>query len=202
MKKIVLASHNTGKIKEFEYIFSQLNIEIIPQQHFNVPEIDEPFGTFIENALHKARHCSKFTKLPSLADDSGICINSLNGAPGVYSARYAGTPSNTLLNNQKLVQELNKFSDKSGYFYCVLVLVRHYDDPQPIFADGHLNGEIISTPRGNNGFGYNPHFYLPQYQKTIAEITTELRNQISHRAIALRELIKKLHINEKDSKIY
>ena len=192
MKQIVLASNNQGKIKEFRDIFTTLDIEIIPQTELNVPEIDEPYFTFVENSLHKARHCSKYTGLPSLADDSGICVNALNGAPGVFSARYASEPKSDLRNNQKLVADLNGITDRRAYFYCVLVLIRSHDDPEPIIADGKIHGEIIDTPRGSNGFGYNPIFYIPSLSRTVAELNDEIKNEISHRRLATNNLINKL----------
>ncbi|MCE2705527.1 MAG: RdgB/HAM1 family non-canonical purine NTP pyrophosphatase [Proteobacteria bacterium] len=191
MKKIVLASSNQGKIKEFNQIFAPLEIEIIPQAEFNVPECDEPFFTFIENALHKARFTSKYTDLPVLADDSGLCVNALNGSPGVFSARYA-YPLNRSHNNEKLIKELSKYTNKSAYYYCCLVLIRNTNDPQPIIADGVLNGQIIDPPQGNNGFGYDPHMFLVNYNKTVAELDPELKNQISHRAEAIKNLLEKL----------
>jgi len=190
--KLVLASNNPGKIREFKDLFAGIGIELIPQAEFNVPEIDEPYFTFIENALHKARHCSKYTGLPALADDSGICVNALNGGPGVFSARYAGVPKSDLNNNLKLVKELKPFTNKSAYFYCLLIVVRSHSDPQPIVADGIIKGEIIDTPRGSNGFGYNPIFYIPELGQTMAEISSDTKNQISHRAIAIKNLMAKL----------
>ena len=192
MKQIVLASNNKGKIKEFREIFGALDIELIPQSELNIPEIDEPYFTFVENSLHKARHCSKHSGLPSLADDSGICVSALNGAPGVFSARYAGEPKSDLRNNQKLVDDLAGFSDRRAYFYCVLVLVRSHNDPEPLIADGKIHGEIIDTPRGTGGFGYNPIFYIPSIGKTVAELDDEIKNEISHRRIATNNLINKL----------
>ncbi len=192
---IVLASNNQGKIKEFNAILASVGINLIAQSEFNVPEVDEPYTTFIENALHKARHCSKLTGLPSLADDSGICVPALHGQPGIYSARYAGeNPKSDVANNQKLINELSKLDtiNRSAYFYCALVFIRHSDDPQPIIADGILHGEIINEARGVNGFGYNPHFYLPEYAKTVAELDETMKNQISHRGIALQELLLKM----------
>jgi XTP/dITP diphosphohydrolase len=192
IRKLVLASNNQGKIREFEEIFASINIELIPQSKFNVPEVDEPYSTYVENALHKARHCSKYTGLPTLADDSGLCVNALNGAPGVFSARYAGITRSDLNNNLKLIDELKLLTDKSAYFYCLLIVLRSFDDPQPIIADGIVRGEIIDTPRGVNGFGYNPIFYIPEIGKTMAEISSETKHQISHRAIAIQNLIPKL----------
>jgi XTP/dITP diphosphohydrolase len=192
IRQIVLASNNQGKIKEFRHIFAELNIEIIPQSEFDIPEADEPYFTFVENSLHKARHCSKYTNLPALADDSGLCVSSLHGKPGVMSARYAGIPKSDLNNNQKLVDDLANITNRSAYFYCVLVLIRYYHDPQPLIADGMIHGKIIDIPRGDNGFGYDPHFYLPELNKTVAELNNDTKNNISHRRRATNELINKL----------
>jgi XTP/dITP diphosphohydrolase len=192
MKQLVLASNNPGKIAEFTSIFESIGIEIIPQEKLNVPEVDEPYFTFIENALHKARHCSKITGLPALADDSGLCVNALGGQPGVFSARFAGTPRSDTKNNIKLIQELKQHSDRSAYYYCILVMVNSCNDPQPIIADGILRGEIVDTAQGHGGFGYNPHFYLPEFKMTMAELDNKIRNQISHRALAIKSLLEKL----------
>lgn len=191
-KKIVLASNNQGKLKEFYQILSPLGVELYSQSEFDVPEADEPFFTFVENALAKARHASKLTGLPALADDSGICVNALQGAPGVFSARYAGEPKSDLRNNQKLIADLQNKADKSAYYYCVLVLVRSEHDPQPVIADGIWNGEIVASARGENGFGYDPHFWIPSLNKTVAELSAEQKNQLSHRGQALRALFEKL----------
>jgi len=191
-KKIVLASNNQGKLKEFYQILSPLGVELHSQSEFDVPEADEPFFTFVENALAKARHASKLTGLPALADDSGICVNALQGAPGVFSARYAGEPKSDSRNNQKLIADLQNKADKSAYYYCVLVLVRSEHDPQPVIADGIWNGEIVSSARGENGFGYDPHFWIPSLNKTVAELSAEQKNQLSHRGQALRALFEKL----------
>ena len=191
-KKIVLASNNQGKLKEFRQILAPLAISLHAQAEFDVPEAEEPFHTFIENALTKARHASRLTGLPALADDSGICVNALNGAPGVLSARFAGEPKSDQRNNQKLVEALASHSDKSAYYYCVLVFVRSADDPQPVIADGVWKGDIIDQPRGENGFGYDPHFLIPALQKTVAELDATEKNQLSHRGQALRVLFEKL----------
>ncbi|MBC3929743.1 RdgB/HAM1 family non-canonical purine NTP pyrophosphatase [Undibacterium sp. CY21W] len=191
-KKIVLASNNQGKLKEFYQILSPLGVELHSQSEFDVPEADEPFFTFVENALAKARHASKLTGLPALADDSGICVNALQGAPGVFSARYAGEPKSDSRNNQKLIADLQNKADKSAYYYCVLVLVRSEHDPQPVIADGIWNGEIVASARGENGFGYDPHFWIPSLNKTVAELSAEQKNQLSHRGQALRALFEKL----------
>lgn len=191
-KKIVLASNNQGKLKEFYQILSPLGVELYSQSEFDVPEADEPFFSFVENALAKARHASKLTGLPALADDSGICVNALQGAPGVFSARYAGEPKSDSRNNQKLIADLQNKADKSAYYYCVLVLVRSEHDPQPVIADGIWNGEIVASARGENGFGYDPHFWIPSLNKTVAELSAEQKNQLSHRGQALRALFEKL----------
>ena len=191
-KKIVLASNNQGKLKEFYQILSPLGIDLHSQSEFNVPEAEEPFGTFVENALAKARHASRLTGLPALADDSGICVNALDGAPGVLSARFAGEPKSDQRNNQKLIQALAQANDKSAYYYCVLVMVRSADDPQPVIADGCWQGEIIAEARGEQGFGYDPHFWLADMEKTVAELSPAEKNARSHRGQALRALVEKL----------
>ncbi|MBS0310026.1 MAG: RdgB/HAM1 family non-canonical purine NTP pyrophosphatase, partial [Proteobacteria bacterium] len=152
----------------------------------------EPHVTFIENCLAKARHASAHTGLPALADDSGICVEALNGAPGVYSARYAGEPKSDARNNEKLIAALQGQPNRRAHYYCVMVLVRYADDPEPLIAEGHWHGEIIDTPRGENGFGYDPYFLLPQFGKTGAELGEDEKNAISHRGQALRELADKL----------
>jgi XTP/dITP diphosphohydrolase len=191
-QRLILASNNAGKLKEFAQLLAPIGFELHPQGEFKVPEAEEPFGTFVENALQKARHASRLTGLPALADDSGVCVNALGGAPGVYSARFAGEPKSDARNNEKLVRELAAHADKSAYYYCVLVYVRHADDPQPVIADGMWRGEIIDTPRGSNGFGYDPYFLLPALGKTTAELEPAEKNAISHRGQALRALVEKL----------
>ncbi|AZN36770.1 RdgB/HAM1 family non-canonical purine NTP pyrophosphatase [Iodobacter ciconiae] len=191
-KIIVLASNNAGKVKEFNRLFAALDIQIVPQGELGVAECEEPHHTFIENALEKARHASRITGLPALADDSGLCVHALGGAPGVYSARFAGEPKSDARNNQKLVESLAGQTDRSAYYYAALVLVRHADDPQPLISDGICRGEILETSHGEGGFGYDPLFLLPQFGKTAAEISAEEKSQISHRGKALRELIAKL----------
>jgi XTP/dITP diphosphohydrolase len=191
-RTLVLASNNAGKLKEFSQMLAPLGFEVKPQGEFNVPEAPEPHATFVENALDKARHAARLTGLPALSDDSGICVNALNGAPGVLSARYAGEPKSDARNNEKLIADLASHADKSAYYYCVLVFVRHAEDPQPVIADGRWNGELTATPRGNGGFGYDPHFWLPTLGKTAAELTAEEKNRQSHRGQALRALVEKL----------
>lgn len=191
-RAIVLASNNAGKLKEFNQLLAPVGFTLHAQGEFNVPEADEPHPTFVENALAKARHASRLTGLPALADDSGICANALAGAPGVWSARYAGEPKSDLRNNDRLVTELAAHADKSAYYYCVLVLVQHADDPQPLIAEGRWDGEIITDARGAGGFGYDPHFWLPALGKTVAELSAEEKNRLSHRGQALRLLVEKL----------
>lgn len=192
MKKIVLASNNAGKLKEFQALLSALALDVRAQGEFSVPEAEEPYPTFVENALTKARHAARLTGLPALADDSGVCVNALGGVPGVYSARYAGEPKSDAANNQKLQEDLAVHSDRSAYYYCVLVYVRHADDPQPVIAEGLWHGEIATEPSGEGGFGYDPYFYLPSLQKTAAQLSAAEKNAQSHRGRALRELIGKL----------
>jgi XTP/dITP diphosphohydrolase len=191
-QRLILASNNAGKLKEFAELLGPIGFELHPQGEFDVPEAEEPFGTFVENALQKARHAARLTGLPALADDSGVCVNALGGAPGVYSARFAGEPKSDARNNAKLVAELADRADKSAYYYCVLVYVRHADDPQPVIADGMWRGRIIDTPRGANGFGYDPYFLVPDFGRTAAELAPEEKNAVSHRGQALRALVDKL----------
>ena len=192
IKKIVIASANPGKLREIEAILSPLGIEIISQRQLGIPDADEPHITFLENALAKARHASQLSGLPALADDSGICVDALQGAPGVHSARYAGEPKSDACNNEKLVRELADKTDRSAHYYCVMALTRHANDPEPIIAEGAWHGEIILTPRGANGFGYDPYFYLPALAKTGGELDSDHKNRISHRAQALGQLMQKL----------
>jgi XTP/dITP diphosphohydrolase len=191
-QRLVLASNNAGKLKEFAQLLAPIGFSLHPQGEFDVPEAEEPHATFVENALAKARHAARLTGLPALADDSGVCVNALGGAPGVYSARFAGEPKSDQRNNEKMIAELAGQADKSAYYYCVLVYVRHADDPQPVIADGVWRGEMIDTPRGANGFGYDPYFLVPMLGKTAAELSSDEKNAISHRGQALRALVEKL----------
>lgn len=191
-RTLILASNNAGKLKEFSALLAPINFDLHTQSEFNVPEAEEPHVTFVENAIAKARHAARLTGKPALADDSGVCVNALGGAPGVYSARYAGEPKSDQRNNEKLIADLAAHADKSAYYYCVLVFVRHADDPQPVIADGRWNGEMIATPRGQGGFGYDPYFWIPELEKTAAELSSEEKNRVSHRGQALRALIEKL----------
>lgn len=192
MHKLILASGNLGKLKELSDMLAPLGIELHNQTSFGVSEAEEPYCTFLENALTKARHAARHTGLPALADDSGLCVNALGGAPGVLSARYAGEPKSDQRNNQKLVETLAGIDDKTAYYYSVCVLLRHAEDPQPIIADGRWNGEICAEPRGEYGFGYDPHFWLPALGKTAAELLPAEKNKFSHRGIAMKSLIEKL----------
>lgn len=189
LKKLVIASNNQGKLREINTLLEPLAIEAVPQSDFNAGEVDEPYVTFVENALTKARHASRCSGLPALADDSGICVSALGGAPGVTSARYAGEPRSDERNNLKLIETLKNQSNRCAYYYCVIVLVRHADDPQPIIVDGSWYGEIVDQPRGEGGFGYDPHFFLPEFGKTSAELSAEQKNRISHRGQALAQLM-------------
>lgn len=196
--KLVIATGNKGKLREIQHILAPLQIDVIPQSEFNVPECPEPHCTFIENALAKARHASKHTGLPALADDSGLCVDALNGAPGVLSARYAGkNQPNSLLtqderNNDKLLLEMSKHNNRHAHFYCVMVLVRHENDPEPIIAEGSWAGIILREYRGSDGFGYDPLFLDAKTEKTVAELPLEIKSRISHRGHAMAKLLQKL----------
>ena len=192
MQKLVLASNNAGKVKEFQALLAPLNFEVIPQGALGIPSPEEPHHTFIENALTKARHASSASGLPALADDSGICAHALNGRPGVHSARYAGEHANDLANNQKLISELSNQSDRSAHYVCALVLVKSADDPSPLIVESRWHGVIVDEAKGANGFGYDPHFFLPELNLTAAELDPAQKNLISHRGQALRELISQL----------
>ena len=190
--KLVVASSNPGKLREFSQLLAPLGWKAVAQKELGVPECPEPHCTFVENALAKARHASRCTGLPALADDSGLCVAALGGAPGVQSARYAGEPKSDTRNNEKLVADLAPHADKRGHYVCMLVFVRHADDPQPIIAEGEWRGEIIAEPRGSGGFGYDPYFLLPHCGLTAAELSAEEKNRCSHRALALRALVERL----------
>ena len=179
-------------VAEFVRLLGPLGFQIHTQSELGITEAEEPHPTFVENALAKARHASRASGLPALADDSGICVPTLGGAPGVQSARYAGEPKSDARNNAKLVQAMAAQADKSAYYYCVLVYVRHADDPQPVIAEGRWDGQLISQPRGEGGFGYDPYFLLPALGKTAAELAPEEKNRLSHRGQALRSLVDKL----------
>jgi len=200
MRRLVLASSNPGKLREFRQMLAPLGIEIVPQSEVGITEADEPHGTFIENALAKARHASSHAGLPAFADDSGIGVAALGGAPGVQSARYAGSSGTRQdrdeRNNRKLVAALKDEADRRAHYYCVIVLVRHAADPEPLVAEGRWHGEIIATPRGAGGFGYDPYFLLPDLGKTAAELMPDEKNAISHRGRALAQLVAQLRVME------
>ncbi len=228
MQKLVIASNNPGKLREFQFMLQPLGIEVLTQEQLGITEAEEPHFTFIENALAKARHVSRASGLPALADDSGICVTALDGAPGVLSARYAGDERgcDTLLaepadcgssrnaasppspevsrelarrqadqrNNDKLLQEMQGVADRRAHYYCVLVLLQHADDPQPLIAEGEWHGEIAHEERGEGGFGYDPLFWLPELAKMSAELSRDEKHAISHRGKALRVLLEKLKV--------
>lgn len=196
MKKLVLASGNAGKLREFGQLLAPFDFEVLPQSAFNVPEAEEPHITFVENAIAKARHAARLTGLPALADDSGLCVSALGGAPGVFSARYGqlspDQPKSDANNNAKLLADLAGISDRRAHYVAVLVLMRSADDPQPIVAEGEWHGEIIDTPRGAGGFGYDPYFLVPGTGLTAAELPHEEKNRFSHRGKALAQLLARL----------
>lgn len=189
IQKLVIASGNKGKLLEIQALFAPLNIDVLPQSAFNVTEAAEPHCTFIENALAKARHASFATGLPALADDSGLCLEALDGAPGVHSAYFAGEPRNDANNNTHTLKVLKEHSNRFAHYYCCLVLVRKYDDPQPLIAEGIWAGQILKKPRGNGGFGYDPLFMDNITGKSAAELSPELKNKLSHRGQALRKML-------------
>ena len=196
MKKLVIASSNAGKLREIHALLGPLGYEVLTQAALGIADAEEPHFTFIENALAKARHAAGRAGLPALADDSGVCVVALGGEPGVHSARYAGDSSGRAerdaRNNDKLVAALTASVDRRAYYYCAMVLVRHAADPQPLIGEGYWWGEISTQARGRNGFGYDPHFFLPGLGKTAAELDAELKNRLSHRGQALRQLVEKL----------
>jgi len=196
MKELLIASSNAGKLREIQALLAPLGCRARSQADLGIADAEEPHATFIENALAKARHASAQAGLPALADDSGVCAPALGGAPGVHSARYAGDEGSReerdARNNAKLVAALAGCADRRAYYYCVAVLVRHAADPQPLIGEGYWWGEIIASARGSNGFGYDPHFYLPDQSLTAAELDPGQKNRISHRGQALRRLVAKL----------
>ncbi|MEY3497221.1 MAG: non-canonical purine pyrophosphatase, RdgB/HAM1 family [Pseudomonadota bacterium] len=191
-QRLVLASNNAGKLREFAQLFEPFAIELIPQGQLGISAAEEPFDRFIDNALAKARHASKLSGLPAIADDSGICVDALGGAPGVRSARFAGEHCSDTDNNQKLLSLLVGHANRQAHYVCALVVVRDADDPNPIIVETRWDGEIIDEPRGQQGFGYDPYFYLPQLQMTAAELSPERKNAISHRGQALVLLMRQL----------
>lgn len=189
MNRIVLASGNAGKLREFAELLAPEGFEIVPQGTLGVSDAEEPHFTFVENALAKARHAAAHTGLPALADDSGICVSALGGEPGVHSARYAGEPKSDDRNNAKLVAALAGNPDRRAHYYCVIVLVRRADDPEPLIAEGRWHGEVIAAPRGAGGFGYDPMFQPDGYAVTLGEMDRWEKNRISHRADAFARFV-------------
>ena len=194
MQKIVLASNNKGKVREFGQMLSTINFEVIPQATFNINDADETGLTFVENAIIKARHASAIAGLPAIADDSGLEVDALNGAPGIYSARYSGEGATDEKNLLKLLEALKDVPEekRTARFQCLLVYMRHAEDPTPLICQGSWNGTIITEPQGDNGFGYDPVFYVPEYNCTSAQLGSEQKNKLSHRGIALKALVAKL----------
>jgi XTP/dITP diphosphohydrolase len=190
--RLVLASGNEGKLREFRRLLTALDIDVVAQAELGIAETDEPHPTFVENALAKARHASRIAGLPALADDSGVCVAALRGAPGVQSARYAGEPKSDRRNNEKLIADLAGIVDRRAHYCCVLALMRHGEDPEPILAEGRWDGTIIDTPRGSGGFGYDPHFLDVESGLTGAELPPTQKNERSHRGKAMQALIARL----------
>jgi XTP/dITP diphosphohydrolase len=189
INKLVIATGNKGKLKEIQALLSPRNIEVMPQSAFDVPEAPEPHCTFIENALAKARNASLHTGLPALADDSGLCLEALDGGPGVHSAYFGGEPRDDEKNNAHLIKVLKAHSNRFAYYYCCMVLVRRHDDPQPLIAEGIWSGAILKQPRGENGFGYDPYFMDSKTGKSVAELPSDIKNKISHRGQAMRRML-------------
>ncbi len=194
MKKIVLASGNQGKVREINQILAGLDIEVVPQSDFNVPDIEETGLTFVENAILKARNAAKCTGLPAIADDSGLEVDALRGAPGIYSARYAGPGTDDTKNLQKVLLELEGLpeAERSARFQCLLVYMEHDLDPTPIICQGTWEGRITTEPAGENGFGYDPVFFVPEQGCTSAQLSAEEKNRLSHRGQALQLLLRAL----------
>lgn len=194
MQKIILSTNNKKKLAEMQLLLNELPIEAIPQSSLGIGIAEEPYDTFIENALAKARFASKATNLPAIADDSGLCVDALNGGPGIFSARFAGDPSNDYKNNLKLLQLLDGKKNRKAHYYCAIVFIKSPLDPQPLIAEGIWQGEILLNLRGENGFGYDPIFLDYKTDLSAAELNPELKNRISHRGHALQKLKQKLKI--------
>lgn len=192
LEKLVIASGNPGKVVEIEQMLAPLCIEVLPQRSLKISEAEEPFKTFVENALAKARHASFASGLPALADDSGICVEAMGGAPGVFSARFAGAPGSDARNNARLLELLENSENRRAHYVCLMVLVRSPDDPQPLIAEGLWHGEILRQPRGNQGFGYDPLFLDPALGRTGAELDPAQKNRVSHRGKAMAALLARL----------
>ena len=193
-QKIILASGNAGKLREFQQLLADCGFDVIPQSAYQIDNADETGLTFVENAIIKARHACQHTGLPAIADDSGLEVDALNGRPGIYSARYAGTQASDSANNTKLLQELNDVMEdqRTARYHCVLAFMRHAEDPTPILCHGVWEGRILSTPRGEGGFGYDPLFFVPTHNCAAAELDKAEKNRISHRGIAMAQLLATL----------
>ncbi|WP_354011296.1 XTP/dITP diphosphatase [Endozoicomonas lisbonensis] len=193
-RQVVLASGNQGKLREFQHLLANLNIDMLPQSQFNVDSVEETGLTFVENAILKARHAAKISGLPAIADDSGIEVDALNGQPGIYSARYAGEDASDTENNAKLLKNLEGLQEtqRTARFHCVLVYLRHADDPTPLVCHGAWEGRILEAPSGDHGFGYDPLFYVPSEGCSAADLPKEVKNSISHRAVAMAKLAEQL----------
>ena len=196
MKRLVIASNNAGKLAELSAILGPLGFEAVPQAALGVPEAEEPHRTFVENALAKARNCARHTGLAALADDSGLCVDALEGAPGVHSAHFAGRlgsrEERDRANNALLVDRLAGQDDRGAHYICVMVLVRNADDPEPVITEGRWHGRIADAARGEGGFGYDPLFLLPDLGRTVAELASADKNRLSHRALAASRLASRL----------
>ena len=192
--QIVLASGNAGKLREIAQLLEGINLEILPQSEFNVPEVEETGLTFVDNAILKARNAAHYTGLPAIADDSGIAVDVLRGRPGIYSARFAGIGASDEENLEKLIRMVEPFPDeeRTARFICSMVYIRHEEDHVPVIAEGVWEGQLLIDPKGQNGFGYDPIFYVSSQQCTSAELSPEIKNKLSHRGQALRELLGKL----------
>lgn len=193
--KLVLASNNAKKLKELQALFQPLGLALVTQGSLGIPEAEEPFDTFVENALTKARHAARESGLPALADDSGLAVDALGGAPGVLSARYAtlfGFEKSDAENNRVLLDKLNGQADRRARFVCALVAVRSATDPEPLIAMGRWNGEILQSARGEAGFGYDPLMFIPSLGQSVAELSAEQKNRLSHRALASEDLLRQM----------
>ncbi|AFZ83662.1 nucleoside-triphosphatase [Candidatus Kinetoplastibacterium blastocrithidii TCC012E] len=191
INKLVLASSNPKKIREFMDIFSKKNIHIIPQSKFGIDTVNEKHITFVENAIEKARHVTRLTNLPTIAEDSGLCVDALDNYPGIFSARYSSLEKQNrdISNNNLLIKNLTNIDNRKAYYISIIVFLRNPNDPTPIISEGKLYGEIVNEPSGTNGFGYDPHFYMPEFGKTVASMSMDEKNLISHRSIAINKLI-------------
>jgi len=193
-ERIVLASNNAGKVREINQLLADQQIEVVPQKAFDIPDAEETGLTFVENAILKARHAARLSGLPAIADDSGIEVDALEGAPGIYSARFAGPECDDRKNNLKLLDRLRGVAEeeRGARFQCLMVYMRHADDPTPIICQGAWEGRILSAPLGDNGFGYDPLFWVPSEGRSSAQLSPELKNRLSHRGQALRKLLAAL----------